>query len=245
VNAERRVRLWRLMVELAGGRPVGLDHLCRVAIVSAGVTAAAVTLTLATTPRENLFASDQLAADLEELALTLGEGPGVDAGSGVPALVADLSSVDAYRRWPAFAPAACLLGVRAVFALPLQIGAIRLGVLDLFRGAPGDLEPAQLADSLVLADTACTLLLDAGRRDRAYPDGSPPELVRPQRPEVHQATGMLAVQLGVSVAVALVRLRAYAYAQERSLADVARDVVHRRLRFVSDSEGGDGVERNG
>ena len=51
------------------------------------------------------------------------------------------------------------------------------------------------------------------------------------RAEVHQATGMVSVQLGVSLAEALVRLRAHAWAEDRLLADVAADVVARRLRF--------------
>ena len=42
---------------------------------------------------------------------------------------------------------------------------------------------------------------------------------------------MITVQLGVTAAVALVRLRAFAYAHDRRLRDVARDVVARRLRF--------------
>jgi hypothetical protein len=55
---------------------------------------------------------------------------------------------------------------------------------------------------------------------------------------VHQATGMITVQLGVSMAVALVRLRAHAYAHDRRLRDVAADVVARRLRFDPDAETG-------
>ena len=39
------------------------------------------------------------------------------------------------------------------------------------------------------------------------------------------------IQLGVTIAEALVRLRAYAYAEGRPLADVARDVVARKLHF--------------
>jgi hypothetical protein len=48
---------------------------------------------------------------------------------------------------------------------------------------------------------------------------------------VHQASGMVAVQLGVGVGEALVRLRAYAFAQDCPLTAVAGDVVGRRLRF--------------
>jgi hypothetical protein len=50
---------------------------------------------------------------------------------------------------------------------------------------------------------------------------------------------MITVQLGVSAAVALTRLRAYAYAHDRRLRDVAEDVVARRLRFDPDRDGDD------
>jgi hypothetical protein len=148
-----------------------------------------------------------------------------------PVSVADLTVPDCLARWPVFAPAAAQAGVRAVFALPLQVGAIRLGVLSLSRAQPGDLDREQLADALVLADTACALLLDAAQTDGPRPDGHWPEQAVPQHPEVHQATGMIIVQLGVTAAVALIRLRAYAYAHDRRLRDVAADVVARRLRF--------------
>jgi hypothetical protein len=49
---------------------------------------------------------------------------------------------------------------------------------------------------------------------------------------VHQASGMIAAQLDVNVADALVRLRAHAFANDRPLAEVAADVVARRLRFA-------------
>ena len=54
---------------------------------------------------------------------------------------------------------------------------------------------------------------------------------------VHQAAGMVAVQLGVSIGEALIRLRAYAFGHDRPLTDVAEDVVARTLRF--DAAGAD------
>ena len=48
---------------------------------------------------------------------------------------------------------------------------------------------------------------------------------------VHQATGMVAEQLGITVTEALIRLRAYAFAQDRALTDVANDVVTGGFRF--------------
>jgi GAF domain-containing protein len=238
MNANRRIRLWNMVVEHAHGRPVAVEDVCAVAIAAAGVDSAAVTVVLSATPRETIYASDQVAAELEELTLTLGEGPGVDAFAG-SALVADITAPDCLARWPMFAPAAAPVGVRAVFALPLQVGAIRVGVMGLYRARPGDLDREQLADAFVLADTACAVLLDSAGNGQPLPDRRLPEPAGQQHAEVHQATGMIIVQLGVTAAVALVRLRAYAYAHDRRLRDVAADVVARRLRFDLDAEGGE------
>jgi hypothetical protein len=50
-------------------------------------------------------------------------------------------------RWPAFAQAGVDAGVLAVFAFPLAIGAIRIGVLVLYRDRPGTF--VELADTMV------------------------------------------------------------------------------------------------
>jgi ANTAR domain len=65
------------------------------------------------------------------------------------------------------------------------------------------------------------------------PNGQAPELVL-HRAEIDQATGMVMVQLGVTAAEAFARLRAYSYARDRRLADVASDIVARRLRLHPD-----------
>jgi ANTAR domain/GAF domain len=237
------MRLWSLIVEQARGQPAMVEHACAAVISAARVDCAAVAVVLSASPRETLYASDRLASDMEELTLMLGEGPCVDAITGAPALVADLTAPHCLTRWPVFAPAAAQAGVRAVFAMPLQVGAIRLGVLDLYRADPGDLDREQLADVLVMADTVCAMLLDTEQRDGSYPDGRRPEPARPTHPEVHQATGMVIAQLGVTAAVALTRLRAYAYAHNRRLRDVAADVVARRLRLHPHTDREDDDER--
>ena len=236
MNQNRRLRLWQLLVEHADDRPVTVGHVGTVVLATAGVDRAAVTVVLAAMSRQTLATSGPEAAELEELTLTLGEGPGIDAVEGGPVLVSDLAAAECLTRWPMFAPAALDLGVRAVFALPLRVGGVRLGTIDLFRDRPGDLSGEQLADALVLADTACALLLDDHQHAGSPPNGHRPESAGLHHAEVHQATGMMIVQLGVSAAVALVRLRAYAYANDRRLRDVAGDVVARRLRFEPDPE---------
>jgi hypothetical protein len=109
VSVDRRLRLWSLMVERAGGAAVGVEHAGCVAAAVAGVDTVAVVVTLAASPRESVYASSALGADLEELTTTLGEGPGVDALSAGPALAADLREAWCLDRWPMFAPAAVAL----------------------------------------------------------------------------------------------------------------------------------------
>jgi hypothetical protein len=58
-----------------------------------------------------------------------------------------------------------------------------------------------------------------------------------RRAVVHQAAGMISVQLDVSLHVALARLRAHGYSTGRPLLEVATDVVDRRVTF-NDSDHG-------
>jgi len=133
--------------------------------------------------------------------------------------------------------------VRAVFAFPLQVGGIRLGVLDLYRDTAGELSRPELADALSFADAATQLLLDLQARDTAPADtarGVPPHLlaVLDDRAEVHQATGVVSVLAGVSLAQALALLRARAFAEDRPIGDLARDVLDGVVRFGADDEDG-------
>jgi hypothetical protein len=124
--------------------------------------------------------------------------------------------------------------------------------MGLYRGQAGPLSTFQLGDALVFADTATLLLLEAqDQQDHQHqqhqaaddaavgigagPGGQPAELTL-HRAEIDQATGMLTEQLGVGIAEAFIRLRAYAYARDRRLSDLARDIVARRLRLRPDPD---------
>ncbi|MGJ7441731.1 GAF and ANTAR domain-containing protein [Aquipuribacter sp. MA13-6] len=189
-------------------------------------------------------ASDGPATVMEDLQFTLGVGPCVDAsGSGRPVLVADLAHVGP-QRWPPFAAGALEAGIRAIFAYPLRVGAIRLGVLDLYRDTSGPLGEAEHRVALDYADAATAVLLHLQSRTPVpgSDDGDGDEVlvdVVNQRAEVHQASGMVAVQRDVGLPEALVLLRARAYATGRPVLDLARDVVARRVSFAGDDDDGD------
>jgi hypothetical protein len=210
-------------------------RLCASAIKAVPITGAGVALM---TPRGHggtLAATDGSAMVLEDLQQTLGEGPCLNAfHDRRPVLLPDLA--EAAARWPGFIPAALEAGVAAVFAFPLQIGAIRLGVLDLYRDTPGPLEALQLAEALDYAAAASTILLDL--QHAMSPGDLHPDLAdaADDHREIHQATGIVTVQASVSLNEALLLLRARAYADGRRLRELAADVVAHRVTFHLEGE---------
>ena len=214
-----------------GGVAGTLRRLCSAAERALSARGVGVSLVAGDGMRGVAAVSEPAYEPLEELQFTLGVGPCLDAfASRRPVLVPDLAE-RAMGRWPGYGPALHDRGVRAVFAFPLQIGAARIGALDVFRDEPGSLTAREYRDALTFADVAVTTLLDgqAQAPPGAVADGL--DEAMGQRAELFQAQGMVSVQLGISLTDALARLRAYAYAEDKPLGDVARDVVARRLSF--------------
>lgn len=211
-------------------QPLRISQLC---VAGLDVTGAGVSMVSARGTRGVVCATDSVAARIEDLQISLGEGPCVDASTtGTSVLIPDLAAPDdvAVERWPAFMDGALTSGVRAVFAFPLRVGAIALGALDLYRDEPGELSDLELTGALMAADAAAIALMQLDTADVvAFPDD--PEDRMAHQFKVHQATGMVQVQLGVSTEEAFVRLRGRAFATGRLLTDIATDVVERRVRF--------------
>jgi hypothetical protein len=238
VEQARSARVWTAVSACARqeGVPVSLRHV--VVACADGLAAAGACLSLARnssphkSPHEPVLASAPAAEALEELQFTLGQGPSMDAAVGRgPVLADDLAGPAAHCLWPAFAPAAADRGVRGMFAFPVAVGAALIGVLDVYRLQPGPLTAEELAQGLVFADVALVLTLDARGGISAGPDGLADAALSARRAQVHQATGMVAAQLRVPVSDALALLRAHAYAHGQGLADLAADVLARRVRL--------------
>jgi hypothetical protein len=158
------------------------------------------------------------------------EGPGADAlAYGTTVAAPDLAGVAG--RWPGFASAALDLGVGAVFAFPVHVGLIPVAAVLAHRAEPGALSASARRVARVLAAAAAAVLF----RPSAF-GPTPPQWMEQTPaaypPEIDQATGMISVQLGVSMAEALTRMRACAQAHGRTAAQVALDVMERRLRFA-------------
>ena len=236
---ERRLRiLARLRVsetsQLDPSQP-DTSSLCQVSAAVTQMSGAGIMLMSGDTPQGSICTTGGVSDLIERLQYELGEGPCVDAyKQDRPVLEPDLEH-PATPRWLGFSGPACGAGVRAVFGFPLRVGAVRLGALNLYRDTPGRLGDDQHADALVMSEIAAEtiLLLQAdappGMLSAALQEGSDFHFA------VHQAAGMVAAQLGVSIGQALVRLRAHAFGNNRVLAEVAAEVVNRTLRFDAQS----------
>ena len=226
-------RRQRILAKLVGSHVPELEtkRLCEVCAEVTGMSGAGIMLMSGDVPHGSVCSTNAVSELIEQLQYDLVEGPCVDAYQHDKAVLEPDLADPTVPRWLAFSGPAIEAGVRAVFGFPLQVGAVRLGALNLYRDQPGPLTDDQRADALVMADIAAqaVLVLQA----KAPPGMLAAELEASSDFQyvVHQATGMVAAQLEVSVVQALIRLRAHAFGNELPLSDVARDVVARRLRF--------------
>jgi ANTAR domain len=229
----RRTRIMAAVTrqDATAGAEELVHRLCRFAVDEMALSGCALVLMSGVESASVLAGAGRHARTVTGLQMELGEGPCLHAHAyGIPVLLPDLSAESA-NRWPAFAAAALAAGVRAEFSLPLTVGPGGIGTLDLCRDRTGMLSDEHMADALVAADIARDAVLY-----QQYAPGGPglPELLATadtDRIVVHQATGMIAAQLDDTIANALARLRAAAFASGRSMYDLAQDVVERRVRF--------------
>jgi GAF domain-containing protein len=230
-------RLVRILARLAEPDESGdARHLCEVCAEVTQMTGAGIMLLWGDQPQGSVCTTNDVSSLIEDLQYTLGEGPCIDAHrQHAPVDEPDLAQ-PATARWPEFSRTAVAAGARAVFGFPISLDEVHIGALNLYRDAPGPLTADQRADALVVARVAAraVLTMQAGALPGAL--GVALEAGGNFRFVVHQAAGMLTVQLGIPVDEALLRLRANAFSTGRPLADIAQDVVARRLRLDADDK---------
>lgn len=215
----------------------GLDaRLCDAFLESLPVSGAAISVFSGLATETIVCASDAVSARIDELQFDLGEGPRWEAlQTRRPVLLPDLR-LGPHAAWPVFAQSLVELDVSALFVFPLALGALDIGVVELYSSEAGPLSPANHFTALQLADAAAwrllrqLLTLAPGDGMDAPPDGSPLS-----RREIHQATGMVLAQAGTTARDALLLMRAHAFSHGRTVREVARDVVSKSLDFTPGS----------
>jgi len=233
----RADRVAQLLAELL--RPTGDGDGLALRLVTAGretldVTGIGLAWMTEQGPVGTVAVAGAAAEVMEELQYSLGTGPGVDSSrSGRPEMHPDLTQVD-IGRWPGYPGSALEAGVAAVFAFPLQVGGIKLGVLSLYNDTPGRLAQSAVEEARALAVAATAVLLhlqsSAGRGGGLHADLADTVF---DRAEVYQATGMVSVQIKSSLTDAFAVLRGRAFSSGREVSEVAHSVVTRELRFTA------------
>jgi hypothetical protein len=133
--------------------------------------------------------------------------------------------------------------VKALYVFPLTLGALNVGIVELYSTTTGALDRTDRAKALVLANEAAWNLLDhllqvqeAATDETSLTSQASAESPLSRR-EIHQATGMVLVQMNVTPTDALLLLRAHAFAHGKTVRAIAGDVVARRLQFSPEAEG--------
>ena len=233
VNAEQAMRIAVTFARAAARSPSrALCNACAEILVVSG---AGITVMGGATTGPVCVSSNRVAA-LEDLQFTMGIGPCQDAFTTGRPVHAPRFDHLASTRWPSFVTQARLAGIGAVFAYPMSLNGARVGVMTLYQDGEGDLGSTQHQDSIAVAQILTETILSL--QDVA-PEGTLShdlnEIVA-YRAQVHQASGMVSIQLEISVAEALLRIRAHAFASDLSTGSVAADIVARRLRLDDDRD---------
>ncbi len=239
MNVERATRLAVAFASAITGAPPA--RLCTVCAEFIKVTAAGITIMGGDNAGPICVSSPQVRA-LEDLQFTIGQGPCRDAfHHGAPVHAARLDEA-ASDRWPPFVDLAQASGIGAVFAYPLVSKGARIGVLTLYHHDEGELTQDQHDDSLALGEIVTETLLSLQDAAPAGTLGAGLDDAVTYRAETYQASGMIAIQLQIPASEALLRIRAHAFSNDRTLNAVAADIVARRLRL--DDDRGQPEERN-
>ena len=233
------------------GTSPAVRHICQLLVAALGVDRAVLYLTGGSFLAEPVYATDRAGGDLAETQAVLGEGPAVDSLTMRRMVMADdLSVHENLARWPVFAPLAVAGGAHAVTDFPLVTDVAPVGVLAVHRSRPGALTSAQQRDGRLFARVVLGLLLEragSGTEDLGgdlfdgdlfddglVADGPGTDGLQARWARVHQATGIVAAQLGSGMVEAGLRLGATAFVEDRRLADVAAEVIAGRRRYHPD-----------
>jgi hypothetical protein len=172
--------------------------------------------------------SDHAAKAAQDLEFAIGEGPARDTVTYCRPVRA--AGTRLRRRWPNYGSAVERLGIHSVAAVPVELTGTPLGALTLF----GPHQHDDFDTLLMLGATVAAMLVPEGE-PVSTDEGVPPCPLLAEadhRAVVHQAAGVVSVQIGCTVPDALALIRARAFADDIPIESVASDIVEHRLRLA-------------
>ena len=226
-SQERRRALWESLVEQCGQE--SWQGWARALCVTAASMPEIRGMAVSGYDRDGfpylLAVTDEETRRVEALHQLAGEGPAVEAyRSKAPVMVGRLS--DEHARWPGYVAAAADSGASRLCALPVLLHGLALGSATLYLTEQAPRRWALVNGTFLASIASTALLTDLD----AVEDGSYPWDAGDDR--IQMASGMVSVQLGVTVDEALAVIRAFAFSNARELAQVADAVVDGSLRLM-------------
>jgi len=180
-----------------------------------------------------IAASTEQARVVELFQIQSDEGPCLDCyRSGQAVIISDIRSDAAARRWPRFAPATWEMGYAGVHAIPMRLRDQVIGTLNLFKTAPGGLDPAVVTAATALVDVATIgILQERAVRQQEVVAGQLQRALN-SRVVIEQAKGILAERLRVTPDEAFILLRRYARDHNHPLTELSGDVIRGTARIA-------------
>jgi GAF domain-containing protein len=207
------------------GLPAALQRVCRAAGSSLSLAGAVVQLVTGAREPVVLASSDESSRRIGNVAFEVGQGPCFDAFTlARPVLVPDLMG-EGQARWPGYVSAVSESGVAATYTVPLHVGAERLGVLELYGSEVRSLTLDEISVALVFAEAATDSMIDPPASASVALLEEREARGMDHRLEIHQAQGMVTVDLGIGMAEALSLMRAHAFGRELALIEIAQEIL--------------------
>lgn len=218
------VELDRLVASLRDiGAGEGLQGVCREAASLVGVTDVSFALIGAAGQRHTLCSSSERSAELDRWQFSLDQGPCLRAAKTGEAIAAP--TTDPGVEWPQLAQKADQLGYGAIGGVPLAVAGVTFGAMNIQVDGP-DISAQTVERASALAEKLSPALLDHVTDDDLSSIAESTD-----RAVIHQATGIVAGQLGTSIEDAVAALRARAWSDDRLLEDLAEDIASGAVRL--------------
>lgn len=168
-----------------------------------------------------MAASDRRTHRIEQLQQVLGEGPAMTAcrdGRPIDVRIEDRTD----DGWLGWAQQVQRSGVKALWSFPYRWPGIGCAAVTFYRGTDADAADEYTEGRILSRLAGKALLLDLDRDNTFGLDALE---------AVHVAAGMLAERIGLTAVDAFARIRAYAFAADRELIEVASSIISDRIRL--------------
>lgn len=212
---------------LSGVRDQGLEQALRETVTACvdlfDVTGSGLMVADEQNTLRYVAASDGPGKQLEEIQSETGQGPCVDTFVYDRVVATEDLAVD--ERWPADRPAVEELGVRAMLGVPVRLGGIVVGSLDVYRDEPGVWDDTEIAALQRYADVIEATMHAALRAHGADELASQLQYALDYRVVIERAVGFLMGRDGVGAVAAFDVLRRAARHDRRRIADVAQQLL--------------------